>query len=223
MDPYWFTVVLGGVGLLAMAGAGVAHFSGGGAHSAHGHAGQSHDVHIGAGHTAAHGHVVPVGARSHHGHGSRSSGAKSLLLSLMSPRVFFGLLFGFGVTGVLVHPFLAGALVPVAAIAGALVLEFGVVAPMWRFFLRFGSKPAQTFDSALMSEARATSSFDGNGEGLVVVEVDGHVVQCLGRLRDADRALGVRVRAGDVLRVEDVDSARQRCTVSYVGHAVSDQ
>jgi hypothetical protein len=43
------------------------------------------------------------------------------------------------------------------------------------------------------------------------------VVQLLGELRPEDRAAGVRVRAGDRLRVEDVDGERNRCTVSYLG------
>jgi translation initiation factor IF-1 len=43
------------------------------------------------------------------------------------------------------------------------------------------------------------------------------VVQVLGTLRAEDRALGVRVRAGDRVRIEDVDVERNRCTVSYLG------
>jgi translation initiation factor IF-1 len=108
---------------------------------------------------------------------------------------------------------------PFIALAGALFLEFACIRPMWSFMLRFVSTPAQTFESALMGDARATSGFDANGEGLVAIEVDGRIVQCLGRLREEDRAQGIRVRAGDMLRVADVDAARQRCTVAYVGHA----
>ena len=63
----------------------------------------------------------------------------------------------------------------------------------------------------------AASGFDANGQGLVTLEVDGQVVQVLGTLRHEDRALGLRVRAGDRLRVENVDAERHRCTVSFLG------
>ena len=83
--------------------------------------------------------------------------------------------------------------------------------------LAFASSPAQTLETTLFDEARAASGFDANGEGLVAVDVDGQVVQVLGTLRLEDRALGVRVRAGDRLRIEDVDGEKHRCTVSFLG------
>ena len=58
-----------------------------------------------------------------------------------------------------------------------------------------------------------------SGGVLIAVDVDGQVVQVLGTLRREDRALGVRVRAGDRLRIEDVDGAKHRCTVSYLGRS----
>ena len=45
------------------------------------------------------------------------------------------------------------------------------------------------------------------------IEVDGRVVQCLGTLIATDRDAGIRVRAGDTVRIEDVDADRNRCTV----------
>ena len=65
-----------------------------------------------------------------------------------------------------------------------------------------------------MDEARAVSRFDADGHGLIAVEVDGQLVQVLGTLCAADRAAGVRVRAGDRLRIEDVAETRGRCVVS---------
>ena len=62
--------------------------------------------------------------------------------------------------------------------------------------------------------AAETSTFDKTGHGLVSVEVDGQVVQLLGSLSQTDRALGVSVRAGARLRIEEVDVERNRCTVS---------
>lgn len=193
-----------------MAVGGIAHIGG--------HAGGHHDsIHHGGHHDGGH---------HHHGHDAPHDGAihtaRSTVLSLASPRVLFGLLLGFGATGVALHPVLSGVLLLFCAVLGALVLELGILAPLWRFFFRFASNPAQTLDASILSEARATSGFNADGEGLVAVEVDGHVVQCLGTLRPEDRSLGVRVRSGDVLRVESVDSARQRCTVSYVRHGASE-
>ena len=214
MDSYTFALALGGAGLVAMAATGLAHSgshegagghgSGGHAHLQHGeshsHAGHSDDVHL------------AVHAAAHH-----AGGFKSTLLSLASPRVLFSLLVGFGITGAVARPFLGGVALLAIAILGAVVFERALVAPLWRFLFRFASNPATTLEGSLLSEARAASGFDDNGQGLVAVEVDGQIVQCLGTLRGDDLALGVRVRAGDVLRVEDVDAARSRCTVSYVG------
>ena len=65
-----------------------------------------------------------------------------------------------------------------------------------------------------MEEATAVTSFDKNGQGLVAVNVDGQMVQILGTLQSGDRDMQVRVPAGARLRIEDVDAARNRCTVS---------
>lgn len=209
MDPYTFALVLGGAGLVAMAATGLAHSGSHGAAPAGGHA---------TGHPAGHahsGHPGEVHAASHAA-GHQAVGVRSALLSLASPRVLFSLLVGFGLTGVVVRPFLSGVLLLAIAVAGAIVFERALVAPLWRSLFRFASNPASTLESSLMGEARATSGFDDNGQGLVAMEVDGQIVQCLGTLRSDDMALGVHVRAGDVLRVEDVDATRNRCTVSFV-------
>jgi translation initiation factor IF-1 len=42
-------------------------------------------------------------------------------------------------------------------------------------------------------------------------------VQILGTLTSEERKARVRVRAGDALRIEDIDSKRNRCTVSRIG------
>ncbi len=245
MDIYTFSFVLGGVGLVGMAVAGAMHSGGhnSGHGGGHGHGGHGHDTLLGHTPALTHNltHSLTPGPGGHHGvstdvhvghHGALTghhhiagqesgplAGLKASLLPLMSPRVLFSALLGFGATGALLRPFLGGAFLVVGALVGALVFELLFIAPMWRFLLRFASNPAQTFDAASLSDAQATSGFDANGEGLVAVEVDGQIIQCLGRLRETDRQLGIRVRAGDRLRVEDVDAARQRCTVSYVGHA----
>jgi hypothetical protein len=131
------------------------------------------------------------------------------------------MLVGFGLTGVVARSLLSGVLLLITAVAGGILFERVLVAPLWRWLFRFASNPAVTLESSLMSEARATSGFDDNGQGLVAVEVDGQIVQCLGTLRPDDMALGVRVRAGDVLQVEEVDAGRNRCTVSFVDHGIN--
>jgi translation initiation factor IF-1 len=217
MDSYTFALALGGAGLVAMAATGLAHsgsHEGAGGHDSGGHGHLPHgDSVMHTGHAA--GTHLPAHAAAHH-----AGGLKSTLLSLASPRVLFSLLVGFGLTGVVARPLLSGVVLLFVALLGAVVFERALVAPLWRFLFRFASNPATTLEGSLLSEALAASGFDDNGQGLVAVEVDGQIVQCLGTLRDDDRALGVRVRAGDVLRVEQVDAARSRCTVSYVGHGV---
>jgi translation initiation factor IF-1 len=74
-----------------------------------------------------------------------------------------------------------------------------------------------TLDSAVADEARAVTSFDASGYGLVAVELDGQVVQLLATLTAAERNAAHKVRAGDRLRIEAVDTARNRCTVTYLG------
>ena len=223
MDPYTFSLVLGGAGLFVMAATGLAHS---GSHSGtNGHAG-----HDGAGHGIGQpsGHAggnAPSGGDGHLADlhlagrisGHHGGGLKSALVSLASPRALFSLLIGFGLTGIVARPFISGIILIVVAVAGAAVFERALVQPLWRSLFRFASNPATTLESALMSEARAASGFDERGQGLVAIEVDGQIVQCLGTLRSDDFELGVHVRAGDVLRVEEVDALRSRCTVSYVG------
>jgi hypothetical protein len=105
------------------------------------------------------------------------------------------------------------------AVAGGVLFEAAAIRPVWNFLFRFASNPAETLEGQLASIATAASGFDAQGNGLVAVEVNGEIVQCLGTLRDDDRALGIHVHAGDQVRVEAVDAARNRCMVSYVGPA----
>lgn len=187
----------------------------------HGHDGSSHAGSHGHGHGAGHGHAAPShGHDAGHAHHSSDSHAQhgrdhgSSLLALVSPRTWFSLCLGFGTAGVVLRAFLQGPFLLAGAIAGALLFERLLVGPLWKLVMRFESSPAQTLESAVTSEATATSSFDRNGHGMVSVEVDGQVVQLLGTLSPTDRALGVSVRAGARLRIEEVDVARNRCTVS---------
>ena len=240
MDPYVFSLSLGAAGLGAMAVTGLASHAG---HAGHGHAGHGHAAHghghasdvslpahgtaHAASHTGAH-HVGHANAGQAHGahaghahHDASTVRAESQLWALLSPRVLFSLLVGAGATGLLLRDLLhiGGWLLPVLAVAGGVLFEAALVRPLWNFVFRFASAPALTLESAIMDEARAVSGFDRNGQGLIAIELDGQLVQVLGTLRAEDRELGVRVRAGDRVRIEEVDEKRNRCVVSYTGES----
>lgn len=237
MDLYIFCVVLGAAGMAAMAFLGFTSSHGGGHQShdtsghemhgigaGHGHAiAPSHGIAHG-GHIAAPGHdLAHPGGHPHmtaHAHAethAHTEGWKANLWSWLSPRVMFNFLVGFGATGLiierLVGPFLA---LPIA-IVGGVGFEALVVRPIFNSLFRFESAPAQTLESALMSEGRAVTGFDASGNGLISLEIGGEVVQVLGTQLSGERAAGVRIRAGDTVRIEEVDSTRNRCTVSRLG------
>ena len=199
MDLYGFSLLLGAAGLLVMAFLGVSHGHAGG-HAGHGHAGTGH-----AAHTGPHAHV------SHAVHGSQR-----VFMSLLSPRMIFSFLLGLGTAGVAFKSVVGGPVLFALAVAGGFALERLVVNPLWNFAFRFASNPALTLESAVEDEAKAVTNFDNNGQGLISVEVDGHMVQCLGTLTKTDRESGVRVHAGDTVRIEDVDADRNRCTVRRI-------
>ena len=134
----------------------------------------------------------------------------------MSPRVLFSVCLGLGTTGLVLRALLGGPLLFVAALAGGVIFNRFLVTPIWNFAFRFESNPALTLESATGGEATAVSSFDANGQGLIAIDVDGHMVQVLGTLRPEDRVYRAKVPAGTKLRVEDVDAARNRCTVSLL-------
>lgn len=193
MNLYALSLAIGAVGFLAMALTGLGR---------HGHA-------------HARGHGGPRHGHGHgHGHGHARANATSWLWSLTSPRVLFSLLIGFGTTGMVLRNALSRSLTLAAAVAGGLLFEQLFVGPVWNFMMRFASAPALTLESVLQDEVQAVTGFDADGHGLVTAEVDGQVVQLLATLRSEDRATGVRVRAGDRLRVEEVDGRRNRCVVS---------
>jgi len=231
MDPYTFGLTLGSVGLGVMALSGLAQAHAGHAqphgHAGHGHAtghahaghahGQSH-LHDADGPIHGHGHThgVPHGGHAARAHGVRGHGA-SRLLALLSPRLVFSVLVGFGATGILLRPMLAEPALLAASLGGGAAFEWLIVSPLWRFLFRFASAPAQTLDTCVSEEARAVTGFDAAGHGLVAVELDGQVVQLLATLNAAERTAARKVRAGDRLRIEAVDTTRNRCTVTYLG------
>ena len=218
MDIYLLGLGIGSVGLGAMALSGVSHHGGGTRTAVRGPGGHAGHLHAGHGHGAHAGHGHPVVTAGHGAPGMRvTGGASRFFWAFASPRVLFSFLVGFGAVGLLARPVVGGLLLLALAVAGGVAFETFAVAPIWNFLLRFASTPAVTLESSILDEARAASSFDGNGQGLVTIEVDGQIVQILGTLRAEDRDAGIRVRGGDRLRVEEVDGARNRCTVSFLG------
>ena len=211
MDLYSFCLVLGAVGLASMA------LLGFGAHGGHGN--QGHDVGAHVGHDGGHsvGHDAP-GTHTHHtsSHTHADSLASRVAFALLSPRVLFSMLVGFGATGLVARQVLGGPFLLGVALGGGITFELAIIAPMWRFMMRFASNPALTLESAITDEVHATTGFDESGQGMISLEVDGQIAQVLATLRLEDRANGIRVRAGDRLRVEAVDAARNQCTVSYI-------
>jgi hypothetical protein len=216
MDLYGFCLALGGTGLAAMAVGGLGHLGHGargghGGHAGHGHAGHGHASHGHAGHAAHAGQSSLQTTHAHHAQHASEQGS-GWISSLLSPRVLFALLVGFGAGGLVAaplgEPWRIG-----AAILAAAAFEGLLVGPLWRMLFRFESAPAATLESAIEDDARAVMGFDANGQGLVALDVDGQIVQLLATLAPDDRARGARIRSGDVVRVSSIDAARNRCTV----------
>jgi hypothetical protein len=218
-------MVVGLVGLFMMAlpafgHHGHAHPGGGhapGGHAALGHAhgghalGHAHGGHAAPGHAHASPNastdpktaLIPTEADSPHG----------LVRFLPTPRAIFTLLALFGAFGnALVRAAHLGtwAAALVAALL-AFALERLVVRPLFNLVFRFQGKPSAPLTALLFSEATAVTPFR-NGRGLVSVVREGRVVQLSAHLRSSD--LGATVSVGDRLRIEDVDEARERVTVS---------
>jgi hypothetical protein len=218
MGPYGFCLALGVTGLSVMALLGFGHHGDAAGHGHAGHVGHGHSGHAGdighGGHAGHDGHAGP----HHHGGGSQDThGGLPSLVSLLSPRLLFSFLVGVGATGLLARPFLFEPLLLAAALAGGVAFERFIVGPIWKFMFRFESRPASMLESALMEEAQAVMDFDAQGQGLIKLELDGQVVQLLGTLTSEELSQARRIRRGDLLRIEDVDAARNRCIVSYAG------
>ena len=230
MDLYISSLLLGAVGLGAMALSGLgnrghsgSHGHGdGGGHGAHGHGvGHGHAGHVQVGHAhGGHSHAGHGDSHGAHGHHTTSHISESLaskaFWSIMSPRFLFSFALGFGAAGQIFKSVLGGPALFAAAVGGAVLFERLLVSPLWNFAMRFASEPATTLESAITDEATAVTSFDANGQGIVSLEVDGQIHQILATLKASDRLPGTRVRAGQRLRIEDVDAERQRCTVTLL-------
>lgn len=206
-DLYLFCIVLGFFGLISMLVLGAAHGGHGHGHggsAVHNNGGGAHGSHAGHGHASS----------TQHGESAPLSAGRQVFLSLLAPRVWFSLLFGFGASGALLHPWLTGLPLGLVAFAGAWVFECGMVQPVWNLVMRFASAPAKTLESTLLEEAVALTNFDAQGQGLISVKLDGQLRQMLGTLRNATGEVGRRVLAGDTLTIVAVDTRRNTCTVA---------
>jgi translation initiation factor IF-1 len=208
MDLYTVSLATGAVGLGIMAFGGLSH----GANAGHTHG--AHIAHGYAGHAGgAVGRMSGMRASGARGARGSSSGGGWKWTSLLSPRLLFSFLVGFGACGILASS-LQEPLRLAAALAAGIVFEAAFVGPLWRFLFRFESREASTLETAIEDEARAVTGFDANGNGLVALELDGQLVQLLATLAPDERARGVRIRSGDLVRIAEVDAERGRCTVT---------
>jgi hypothetical protein len=212
-------MVVGLVGLFAMA---IPAF-------AHGHALSGHGAH-GLGHGAVHGgaaHGGPHVALAPGSGGVRGVAGQLLIPAdpaqhsrwrfVPSPRALFSVLALYGAFGNAgVHAFhLAPGLAALAAALPALLVEWALVRPLWRMLFRFQGSESSPLEQLALTEAEAVVPFR-NGRGIVSTVRDGRRVQLSACLRSDQQALPVRV--GDRLLIEEVDAAQERVTVSiFVG------
>ena len=119
-----------------------------------------------------------------------------------------------GASGLLLDRWLFEPLGAAGALAGGVLFAREVVTPIWNGLLHFASEPAQTLERTVFEVAQAVTDFDAQGQGLIVLELDGQIIQVLGILRPEERSIGVRVRRGGRVRIEEVDAVRNRCLVS---------
>ncbi|HEY3255334.1 MAG TPA: hypothetical protein VGJ91_15350 [Polyangiaceae bacterium] len=206
-------MVIGLVGLAAMAFPAFGHSHGGLSGHGAGHVGVTHGV----GH-AAHGTAnacAAPGARSalqqllpadavHHG----------LWRLVPSPRKVFSLLSLYGAFGNAARNafHLSPGLAAVSAVLPALLIEWLLLRPLWNVLFRVQAAPSSPLEELISSEARAVVPFR-NGRGMVSAIRDGRSVQLVASLREEQRMLPVKV--GDRLVIEDVDAAQERVTVAF--------
>jgi hypothetical protein len=180
-----------------------------GGHATHGHGHGQHGHHG----MASKAHAAQQGAQHMHGITVGIARVSRAFLTILSPRVAFSLILGFGATGFLLKGVFGGAILVAFAAVGGVVFESMLVRPFFNFLSKFASDPAMTLDATLGDEVQVITGFDAQGQGLVSVELNGQIVQLLGTLTREDRT-GPKVRAGDTLFVKDVDSVRHRVVVS---------
>ncbi|HEY3283179.1 MAG TPA: hypothetical protein VGN26_12990 [Armatimonadota bacterium] len=200
--------------------AGHAHAEGGlhlGHHGAdHADAGHAAAAHAHAGHAGDESQTAASGVPAVATHHSDSGVPENAPRLWISPRSIFGFSLGYGATGmVLLHGFATPepAAFGLAAIGGVAIQKL-LFDPLWNGLMQFASHPSHGLEQMVMSEARAASSFDASGCGIVEIILDGQVSRVLARLTTEERQAGTQVHSGDVLRLESVDPSTGNCRVS---------
>jgi hypothetical protein len=144
--------------------------------------------------------------------GPAPAAASRLHRFIPSPRLLFSLSALYGASGnALVAAHVSFPVAAVVAILPAAAVERLAVTPLWNLLFRFQAPPSSPLEALVFSEAIAVTAFR-NGRGIVSVVRDGRRVQFAARLSEGDALAPVRV--GEKLRVEDVDAARERLTVT---------
>jgi hypothetical protein len=162
----------------------------------------------------AHAHAYAHGAREHNVPGAVAP-RSGLARWIPSPRGVFTALALFGAFGNLfvdaVH--LAPLLAALAAVVPTLLVERFAVRPLWNLVFRYQGQPSASLEHLIMNEAVAVVPFR-NGRGIVSTNREGRIVQLRACLPPGEALQEVKV--GDRLRIEDVDAANERVTVSVL-------
>jgi hypothetical protein len=218
MSVFLALMVAGLTGLIVMALPAFGHHAHFGSPHGLGTAGHS-GLHLGPGTGATHaggaagGQSITAQGTAPGTQGGASSA--SMLRFLPSPRMIFSLLalygaFGNVLYGALHLPMFAAALL---ALVPAVLLEKFAVTPLWNTMISAQGKPCSPLEALTLCEAEAVTAFR-NGKGIVAMERDGRMVQFSAQLMPEQAHLPVHV--GDRLRVEEVDTRRERMTVAVL-------
>ncbi|MEO6772117.1 MAG: hypothetical protein ABI467_03735 [Kofleriaceae bacterium] len=166
--------------------------------------------------TVGHGaHALHAGHVANAGKALVHSRATAITRYVPSPRLVLSMLALYGAFGnVFVAAHLPAWSAALLAIVPAALVERFAITPIWRSLFRLELQASGPLGEIVMSEATAVTPFR-SGRGVVSVVREGRLVQFSARLIEADANLPVRV--GDRLRIEDVEGARERVTVSVVG------
>jgi hypothetical protein len=201
-------MVIGLVGLAAMAIPAFGHSHG--ALSSHGalHGGLAHGV----GHAAAT-PALTSGRGALQQFLPADPAHESRLRFVPSPRAVFSVLALYGAFGNAgMHAFhLPLPLAALGAALPALLVEGLLVRPLWRVLFRVQGAACTPLEQLVLSEAEAVVPFR-NGRGVVSTVRDGRRVQLAASLSKNQLALPVKV--GDRLLIADVDAAHERVTVT---------
>lgn len=148
-------------------------------------------------------------------HGRAQLGHKRILSGISIIDVL-AMCMGAGAMGIVGRKFMKQPqfVVIMMAIAGAIVIDFLVVKPLFSMIMRFASTPSEGLEGMISQLAEAATTFDSQGRGLIKLSLDGQTSQVLANLEQSELAAGIQVHKGDRLVVLEVDPKRNICRVS---------